>query len=179
MMSLIYLSYVRIDRKKRYPENGFFLFLTFFNNILISIRIGFYLQEVACLVAPLSPARQIASVASVHVARQSGHAGGPSQRCATSAMTWTSLSRQMHWHDYVLVFISLPPGGLARQGQCPGPAAAPSPLPSLSFPPPPRPVLQAGRRRRPPPPKIAPKFGFFEGKKCGESFPILVRRYCP
>ena len=53
---------------------GFFLFLTFFNNILILTRIGFYLQEVARLVAPLAPARQIASVAPVHVARQGGPA---------------------------------------------------------------------------------------------------------
>jgi len=36
---------------------GFFLFLTFFNNILILTRIGFYLQVVARLVAQLAPTR--------------------------------------------------------------------------------------------------------------------------
>ena len=71
-------------------------FNIFFNNILISTRIGFYLQGVARLVAPLAPVRQIASAVPVHVARQGDHAGGPSQRCAASAMTWRSLSRHMH-----------------------------------------------------------------------------------
>ena len=75
---------------------GIFLFLTFFNNILSLTRIGFYLQGVARLVAPARMARQIASVAPVHVARQCGHAGGPSQRSAATAMTWPSLSRHMH-----------------------------------------------------------------------------------
>jgi len=76
-------------------RQNFFIFY-FFNNILNLTRIGFYLQEVTRLVAPPAPARQIAFVAPVHVARQGGHAGGPSQRCTRGAMTWTSLSRRMH-----------------------------------------------------------------------------------
>ncbi|XP_039846492.1 uncharacterized protein LOC120705992 [Panicum virgatum] len=44
-------------------------------------------------------ARQIASVAPVHVARQCGHAGGPSQRCTATAMTWPLLSRHAGWRD--------------------------------------------------------------------------------
>jgi len=62
----------------REAELGFFLFLTFFNNILSLTHIGFYLQGVARLVAPGHMARQIVSVAPVHVARQCGHAGCPS-----------------------------------------------------------------------------------------------------
>ena len=87
------------------------------------------MQGVAHLVAPGRMARQIASVAPLHVARQCGHAGGPSQRSVATAMTWPSLSRHMHWRDKPVA-----PCGLARQGQCPGPAPASSPPPSLSFP---------------------------------------------
>jgi len=46
----------------------FFLFLTFFNNILSLTHIGFYLQGVTRLVAPSRMVRQIVSVAPVHVA---------------------------------------------------------------------------------------------------------------
>jgi hypothetical protein len=146
-------------------NRGIFLFLTFFNNILNLTRISFYLQEVARLVASPAPARQIAFVAPVHVAWQGGHAGGPSQRYARGAMTWTSLSRRMHWRDKAVA-----PCGMARQGQCPGPAAAPSLPPSLSFPPPLRPELQPGR---------SPQIRIFWGEKWGKSFPTLLRRYCP
>ena len=86
------------------------------------------MQCVARLVAPARMARQIASVAPARMARQCDHAGGPSQRCAATVMTWPSLSRHMHWRDKPIA-----PCGLARQGQCPGPPA-PSPPPSLSFP---------------------------------------------
>ena len=63
-------------------RQNFFIFY-FFNNILNLTRIGFYLQEVTRLVAPPAPARQIAFVAPVHVARQGGHGGGSSIRWFT------------------------------------------------------------------------------------------------
>ena len=78
----------------------FFIFNFFKKNILSLIPIGFYLQDVTRLVAPGRMARQIASVAPLHVARQCGHAGSPSQRSAATGMTWPSLSR--HISRYML-----------------------------------------------------------------------------
>ena len=80
-----------------------FLFLTFFNNILILIRLPFYLHGIARLVAPIILARQVATVAPVHAARQGCHAGSrpggaPAgrQRCAAMAKPVTphALARQ-------------------------------------------------------------------------------------
>ena len=122
-----------------HPPLDFFLFLTFFNIILISTRIGFYLQGVARLVAPLALARQIASVA----------LGWP--------RWWPEPALRRVGDDMAL---PVAPHALARQGKCTGPAPAPSPPPSLSFPPP-RPELQPGRRRRPPPPQDRPQIRIF------------------
>jgi len=58
-----------------------FLFLTFFNNILILTRIKVYLHHVARLITPMKLARQVASVVPVHVARQDCHAGA---RCSAA-----------------------------------------------------------------------------------------------
>ena len=139
----------------------FFIFNLFFNNILISTRFGFYLHGVARLVAPLDPARQIASVAPVHVARQGGHAGGPSQRCVASAVTWppcrarrAGATRPMSWARAGLLSPTLP--------------FFPSLLPG-----------QTSSRASPPaaaPPQI-PQIRRFGGE-WGETFPTLLRRYC-
>ena len=127
------------------------IFNLFFNIILISTRIGFNLQGVTRLVAQLAPARQIDSVVPVHVARQGGHA------IADAAQTI-----------------------LARQGQCPGPAPASSPLPSLSFPHSTPTRARPGRRRRPPPPPRFPqKSDFFRGKSTGNRSPPFLEDIAP
>ena len=117
-----------------------FLFLTFFNNILSLTRIGFNLQGVARLVAP------------VHVARQCGHAGGPSQRYAATEMTWLSLSRHVGWRDKTNVL---------------DPRRPPLPHPPFLSLTPPRPeqqqVVAAGR----PTPQIPPNPAFWWGEVGG------------
>ena len=123
------------------------------------------MQCVARLVVPSRMARQIASVAPVHVARQCGHAGGPSQHSAATAMTWPSLSRHMYWRDKPVA-----PCGLARQGQCPGlPASCPPP--SLSFP---RSTPTTAHPGSPPAaatPQIPPQNRIFLGEKVRGSVP--------
>jgi len=59
------------------------IFLTFFNNILILTCYGFYLHDIARLVAPALVAQQVGSVAPLWLARQGCHAGGAGQRRAT------------------------------------------------------------------------------------------------
>ena len=65
-----------MGEKNRVQTSGIFLFLTFFNNILILTWYGFYLHGIARLVAPAVVARQVASVAPLRLARQGCHAGG-------------------------------------------------------------------------------------------------------
>ena len=61
----------------------FFLFVTFFNNILTLTRLLFYLHGITRLVAPMQLARQLAFVAPIHMARQRRHAGRPNHPCTT------------------------------------------------------------------------------------------------
>ena len=122
------------------------------------------MQRVARLVAPGRMARQIASVAPLHVARQCGHAGGPCQRSAATAMTWPSLSRHAGWRDKANV---LGP----RRPLLPHP-----PFLSLTHP---RPELVQGRRRPPPPPRSPPKSDFFRGKSTGNRSPPFPEDIAP
>ena len=148
----------------RNTEN-LFLFLTYFNNISILTRYGFNLRSVARLVAP-------ASVAPLRLARQGRHAGGPTRRCATLALTWASLSRHMQWRDKACRAMRV---GATRpmHWACARPFSPTLPF----FPPPPRPEQRQGRRHQPPPPR-SPKIHHLGGQ-WGKTFPNLPRRYCP
>ena len=69
---------------------GLIFIFDFFNNILILTCFG-----------PTVEARQVASVMPSRLARQGCHADGPTRRCASRALTWASLSRQVGWRDKV------------------------------------------------------------------------------
>ena len=146
----------------------FFLFLTFFNNILILTRLPFYLHGIAHLVAPSVLARQLASVAPVRVARQACHAGAATWTCATWALTCSGLSRHMWWRDKSCRAVRA--GATSLISWARASPFSPTPLSSLSSSRPLR--LQRGRRRRRPP-QIPSKSGVLEGVKWGESFPYL------
>ena len=138
------------------------IFLTFFNNILILTCYGFYLHDIARLVAPALVAQQVGSVAPLWLARQGCHAGGAGQRRATqtgdvyacrarrggaiAATSWARAGPLLPHPPFLL-----PPDRARRLV----PAAA-------------------GDRPRPGPPKSV----ILGGGEWGKTFRPLPRRYC-